>query len=57
MNNLTVIELCDLAVQLTDIKHSEHVALKHDPLQQAVSDRVYLNVINLIRERVKNETA
>jgi hypothetical protein len=57
MNQLTLIELYDVIVQLIEVKNSEHVALQHDPLQQAVSDRVYQNVIDLIRERVHNETA
>jgi hypothetical protein len=57
MNQLTLIELYDLVVQLIEIKNSEHVALQHDPIQQVVSDRVYQNVIDIIRERVKNERA
>lgn len=57
MNQLTIIELYDLSIQITEIKNDEHVALRHDPVQQAASDRAYLNILNIIKKRVHNETA
>lgn len=48
-----IAELYEMCVRLTDVKHAEHVALQHDPIQQVVSDRVYTNCIALIRRRIE----